>query len=100
MVGEQVQEMQLAHWIPTTTIPALADVIPAWMGLWLSVFPTVETLAGQAIAALLVIGSYSIAQRRTAALPTVLPSDNETPAHATQTSVSEQTAPTRLQEAS
>ena len=58
MVGEQAQEMQLAHWIPTTTISSLAKVIPDWAGLWFSVFPTVETLAAQAIAAALVIGSY------------------------------------------
>ena len=58
MVGEQAQEMQLAHWIPTTTITGLTPVIPAWAGVWFSVFPTVETLAAQAIAAALVIGSY------------------------------------------
>lgn len=58
MVGEQAQEMQLAHWIPTTPINSLTNVIPAWAGLWFSVFPTVETLAAQAIAAALVIGSY------------------------------------------
>src|SRR5213592_1002129 len=34
MVGEQAQEMQLAHWIPTTLISRLENVIPAWMGLW------------------------------------------------------------------
>ena len=60
MVGEQAQEMQLAHWLPTTPIPALAHVIPSWMGLWLAVFPTVETLAAQLIAAALVLGSYMI----------------------------------------
>jgi high-affinity iron transporter len=58
MVGEQVQEMQLAHWVATTTLPGLAPVIPAWMGTWLSVFPTVETLVAQAAAAALVLGSY------------------------------------------
>ncbi|HEX3928900.1 MAG TPA: FTR1 family protein [Gemmatimonadales bacterium] len=58
MVGEQAQEMQLAHWIPTTTIPWLQQVIPAWLGLWLSVFPTVETLVAQGVAGVLVIGSY------------------------------------------
>ena len=63
MVGEQVQEMQLAHWLPTTAIPWLSGAIPPWMGLWFSVFPNVETLAGQAIAALLVIGSYFAANR-------------------------------------
>ncbi|PYL25846.1 MAG: iron permease, partial [Verrucomicrobia bacterium] len=39
MVGEQAQEMQLAHWIPTTQISRLADVIPPWMGMWFAVFP-------------------------------------------------------------
>ncbi len=63
MVGEEAQEMQLAHWLPTTTIPSLAHVIPGWMGLWFSVFPTVETLAAQAIAAVLVLGSYWLAAR-------------------------------------
>jgi high-affinity iron transporter len=64
MVGEQAQEMQLAGWIPTTTISSFEHVIPAWMGLWFSVFPTVETLISQAVAALLVIGSYFVASRR------------------------------------
>jgi high-affinity iron transporter len=63
MVGEQVQEMQLAHWLPTTMIPFLVHRIPAWMGLWFSVFPTVETLAAQAVAALVVLGSYFVARR-------------------------------------
>ncbi len=58
MVGEQAQEMQLAHWLPTTNITWLAPVIPDWSGVWFSVFPTVETLAAQALAALIVIGSY------------------------------------------
>ena len=63
MVGEQAQEMQLAHWLPTTRIPWLANVIPAWMGLWFSVFPTVQTLAAQAIAGVAVVGSYFVARR-------------------------------------
>ncbi len=63
MVGEQAQEMQAAHWLPTTVIPMLADKIPAWMGLWFSVFPTVQTLAAQAFAAAAVAGSYFVARR-------------------------------------
>ncbi len=59
MVGEQAQEMQLAHWISTTRLPSLDGVIPAWMGLWLSVFPTVETLLAQAVAAVLVLARSS-----------------------------------------
>jgi high-affinity iron transporter len=62
MVGEQAQEMQLARWIPTTQIPWLADVIPGWMGMWFAVFSTVETLAAQGLAALLVVGSYYAAR--------------------------------------
>ncbi len=60
MVGEQAQEMQLAHWLPTTPIPWLSHVLPAWMGMWFAVFPTVETLTAQLIAALLVVGSYTL----------------------------------------
>src|SRR5205814_349651 len=62
MVGEQAQEMQLAHWIPTTQISRLSNVIPPWMGMWFAIFPTVETLVAQLIAAVLVIGSYYAAR--------------------------------------
>ena len=65
MVGEQAQEMQLANWIPTTPIKRLSNVLPAWIGLWFSVFPTVETLAAQSLAAILVIGSYFLARAHT-----------------------------------
>jgi high-affinity iron transporter len=58
MAGEQAQEMQLAHWLPTTEIPWLKGVFAPWMGLWFSLFPTVETLAMQAGASALVLGSY------------------------------------------
>jgi high-affinity iron transporter len=64
MVGEQAQEMQQAHWLPTTVIPRLVPVLPSWLGLWFSVFPTVETLAAQALALFLVLGSYLIASRQ------------------------------------
>jgi high-affinity iron transporter len=66
MAGEQAQEMQLAHWLPTTTISWLDRMLPAWLGLWFSVFPTVETIASQSLAAALVIGSYFIAEHRAA----------------------------------
>ena len=75
MVGEQAQEMQLAQWIPTTHLPW---PIPDWMGLWFSVFPTVETLVAQVLAAVLVIGSYFLARARTVWLPRQA---GETPAH-------------------
>src|SRR5213082_2008290 len=60
MVGEQAQEMQLAHWISTTEISSVKKYMPPWMGLWLAVFPTVETIIAQLIAGVLVIGSYML----------------------------------------
>jgi len=63
MVGEEAQEMQLAGWLPTTQLPRLSEILPAWSGLWFSVFPTVETLVSQFIAAALVFGSYFTARR-------------------------------------
>ncbi len=62
MVGEQAQEMQLAHWISTTEISSLKKYMPPWMGLWLAVFPTVETIIAQLIAGVLVVGSYYAAR--------------------------------------
>jgi len=62
MVGEQAFEMQQAGWIGTTQIGWLADKIPAWAGVWFSIFPTVQTLVAQAIAAILVVGSYFAAR--------------------------------------
>ena len=59
MVGEQVQEMQQAGWCSTTSV-ALA--IPEWMGTWFALFPSLEGLASQAMAAIFVIGSYFAAQ--------------------------------------
>ncbi len=59
MVGEEVQEMQLAHWIPTT--PIGVD-IPGWAGQWFSLFGNVETIVAQAVAVGLVVGSYYGAQ--------------------------------------
>ena len=55
MVGESVQEMQLAHWLPETPINIS---IPSWLGLWFSVFPNIQSIAAQSVAALLVLGSY------------------------------------------
>ncbi|MDQ0200781.1 FTR1 family iron permease [Neobacillus ginsengisoli] len=59
MVGETVQEMQLAGWIGTTTL----DIpIPEWAGVWFCLFPTVETLSLQALAVIYVLGSYFAAR--------------------------------------
>jgi high-affinity iron transporter len=59
MVGESVQELQLAGWIGTTPIGVS---VPGWLGLWFSIFPNVETIVAQAIAAIFVIGSYALAE--------------------------------------
>src|SRR5580658_646520 len=55
-VGEEVNEMQLAGWIGTSTIGGF--YIPGWMGTWFSLFNNWETFIGQFIALALVIGSY------------------------------------------
>ncbi len=60
MVGESVQEMQLAGWLPATPI---GIQFPGFVNLWFAAFPTVEGLAAQALAAMLVIGSYFAAER-------------------------------------
>jgi len=60
MVGEEVNEMQLAGWIPTTEIPGLS--LPGWAGTWFALYPTVETCVAQVLAMLLVVGSYFAAQ--------------------------------------
>jgi len=62
MVGEEAQEMQQAGWLSTTNIPALSW-IPDWAGVWFSIFPNVETILAQAIAAALVVGSYFLSGR-------------------------------------
>ncbi|GMA51259.1 hypothetical protein GCM10025857_26160 [Alicyclobacillus contaminans] len=59
MVGEQVNEMQAAGWIPTHTFPVN---IPAWAGTWFSVFNNWETVIAQIAAAVFVIGSFYAAQ--------------------------------------
>ncbi len=59
MVGESVQEMQQAGWIATTPIHV---AIPGWTGLWFAVFPNVQTVVAQVGAALLVVGSYLVAE--------------------------------------
>ncbi|MGA2165385.1 MAG: FTR1 family protein [Solirubrobacteraceae bacterium] len=60
MVGEEVNEMQLAGWIGTTPIPGVS--LPGWMGTWFSIFPNVETILAQLAAVGVVVGSYFAAQ--------------------------------------
>ena len=59
MVGESVQELQLAGWLPTTPVPL---PLPGWFGIWFAMFPNVEGLVAQAGATIFVIGSYYAAR--------------------------------------
>jgi high-affinity iron transporter len=67
MVGESVQEAQLAGWLPTTQIGVS---IPGWAGLWFAIFPTVEGLVAQFLAAAAVLGSYFVAEQLKVRRPT------------------------------
>jgi len=66
MVGESAQELQLAGWLSTTTLPL---PLPAWLGVWFAVFPTLETLLAQVFAAVAVIGSYVVAENTHVRVP-------------------------------
>jgi high-affinity iron transporter len=59
MVGTTVRTLQGIVWLPITPV----DVeFPYWMGTWLGVFPTWESLAAQAVAMTIVFGSYFLAE--------------------------------------
>ena len=59
MVGNTVRTMQGVGWISITPI----DVeLPLWMGTWLGVFPTWESIGAQLAAFAIVIGSYYAAE--------------------------------------
>jgi high-affinity iron transporter len=60
MVGEEINEMQLAGWLPTTPIAWLH--FPGWAGTWFSLFGNVQTIVAQALAVAIVVGSYLAAQ--------------------------------------
>ena len=45
LVGNTVRTMQGVGWLPITPVEV---EFPLWMGTWLGVFPTVETLVAQA----------------------------------------------------
>lgn len=78
MVGEEVNEMQLAGWIGTTTIGWLH--IPGWVGTWFAIFPNVQTFAAQGIALVAVLGSYVAAERLRTGTRRLAPAPPEQPA--------------------
>ncbi|MGZ5359768.1 MAG: FTR1 family iron permease [Solirubrobacterales bacterium] len=59
MVGNTMRTLQGVGWMSITPV----DIdFPLWMGTWLGVFPTVETLGAQLAAFVFVIGSYFAAE--------------------------------------
>ncbi|MGE4428631.1 MAG: FTR1 family protein [Solirubrobacteraceae bacterium] len=59
LVGQTARTFQGVGWLPIHPV----DVdIPYWMGTWLGVHPTVETLGLQLVAGLSVLGSYFAAE--------------------------------------
>ncbi len=61
MVGASGQAMQQAGWLTTTPLNL---PLPEWVGAWFGIYPNVEGLAAQAIAATLVLGSFYLAKHR------------------------------------
>jgi high-affinity iron transporter len=59
MVGEEINEMQLAGWLPTTSMGFNA---PGWLGQWFSIFSNWQTVIAQIVAVAIVVGSYVGAQ--------------------------------------
>lgn len=60
MVGNTIHTMQAVGWLPISPVGSIS--LPYWMGLWLGIFPTWETICGQGAAAVFVIGSYYLAE--------------------------------------
>ncbi|MFN2466103.1 MAG: FTR1 family protein [Candidatus Dormibacteria bacterium] len=61
MVGNTVVAMQRVGWAPVHALP-LAP--PRWLGLWLGLHGTVEGLLAQVASAVVVFGSYWLAEHR------------------------------------
>jgi len=63
MVGEQVNEMQLANWLGSHDIGWLKPFAPDWAGVWFGFYPNWEGLVGQGLAFIIVVGSYFLQRR-------------------------------------
>jgi len=59
LVGNTARTMQGVGWL---SIHPIDVEIPLWMGTWLGIYPTVETLGAQLLAFVFVIGSYFAAE--------------------------------------
>ena len=62
LTGSTVHVMQAVGWVPLSPIFGLA--LPYWLGTWFGVYPTWQTMGGQAAAAAVVLGSYALARVR------------------------------------
>jgi high-affinity iron transporter len=59
MIGGTAATFQDLGWLPTHQ---LGVAVPDWAGRWFEIYPTVETIGAQVLAALFVIGSYFAAE--------------------------------------
>ncbi len=59
LVGNTARTMQGVGWL---SIHPIEIEFPLWMGTWLGIYPTVETLGLQALAFVFVIGTYFAAE--------------------------------------
>ena len=60
MVGTTVHVLQVVGWAPITPIAELR--LPYWTGVWLGTYATWEGVIAQALAVVLVVGSYFLAE--------------------------------------
>ena len=60
MTGGTALTFQDLGWLPSTELPF---TMPTWLGAWFEVYGTYETIACQLVAALLVVGSYVLAEQ-------------------------------------
>jgi high-affinity iron transporter len=60
MTGGTALTFQDLGWLPTTPLPF---AVPGWLGSWFEIYGTYETIACQLAAAILVVGSYVLAEQ-------------------------------------
>ena len=59
MTGGTALTFQDLGWLPSTPLPF---AVPGWLGSWFEIYGTYETIACQLAAAILVVGSYVLAE--------------------------------------
>jgi high-affinity iron transporter len=60
MTGGTALTFQDLGWLPSTPLPF---AVPGWLGSWFEIYGTYETIACQLAAAILVVGSYVLAEQ-------------------------------------